>query len=174
MIGTKNFPEEYILGELYKQALEAKGFNVSDKENIGSTQIVQLPSQAGRSTSTPSTWAMSRMSSTIPTYRILEQRRKSPVVKASRAIGPVSDTVRRHRRARGDNATAKKYGLKTISDLSKVGAFKLGGFPECQTRNTCFVGYTKQYGLKNASFASVGSVSHYQPSTRIGTRRRRL
>ena len=28
MIGTKNFPEEYILGELYKQALEAKGFKV--------------------------------------------------------------------------------------------------------------------------------------------------
>ncbi len=49
------------------------------------------------------------------------------------------------------NATAKKYGLKTISDLKKVGAFKLGGFPECQTRNTCFVGYTKQYGLSKAS-----------------------
>ena len=59
------------------------------------------------------------------------------------------------------NATAKKYGLKTISDLKKVGAFKLGGFPECQTRNTCFVGYTKQYGLSNATFASVGSVSPY-------------
>ena len=39
VIGTKNFPEEYILGELYKQALEAKGFNVSYKENIGSTEI---------------------------------------------------------------------------------------------------------------------------------------
>ena len=59
------------------------------------------------------------------------------------------------------NATAKKYRLKTISDLKKVGPFKLGGFPECQTRNTCFVGYTKQYGLKNASFESVGSVSPY-------------
>ena len=59
------------------------------------------------------------------------------------------------------NATAKKYGLKSISDLKKVGAFKLGGFPECQTRNTCFVGYTKQYGLSKASFASVGSVSPY-------------
>ena len=53
------------------------------------------------------------------------------------------------------------YGLKSISDLKKVGAFKLGGFPECQTRNTCFVGYTKQYGLSKASFASVGSVSPY-------------
>ena len=31
IIGTKNFPEEYILGELYKQALEAKGFTVSTR-----------------------------------------------------------------------------------------------------------------------------------------------
>ena len=31
MIATKNFPEEYILGELYKQALEAKGFSVTDQ-----------------------------------------------------------------------------------------------------------------------------------------------
>ncbi len=59
------------------------------------------------------------------------------------------------------NATAKKYGLKTISDLQKVGAFKLGGLPECQSRNTCLLGYTKQYGLSKASFVSVGSVSPY-------------
>ena len=32
------------------------------------------------------------------------------------------------------NATAKKYGLKTISDLNKAGNVKFGGFPECKTR----------------------------------------
>ena len=47
-IGTKNFPEEYILGELYKQALEAKGFNVSYKENIGSTEIIQTALTSGK------------------------------------------------------------------------------------------------------------------------------
>ena len=59
------------------------------------------------------------------------------------------------------NATAKKYGLKSIGDLKKVGAFKLGGFPECKTRNTCFLGYTKQYGLTKASFVPLGSISAY-------------
>ncbi|MFN2624394.1 MAG: glycine betaine ABC transporter substrate-binding protein, partial [Chthoniobacterales bacterium] len=34
-IGTKNFAEQFLLGELYKQALEAKGFPVELKENIG-------------------------------------------------------------------------------------------------------------------------------------------
>jgi osmoprotectant transport system substrate-binding protein len=59
------------------------------------------------------------------------------------------------------NATAKKYGLKSIGDLKKVGAFKLGGFPECKTRNTCFVGYTTQYGLTKASFLPLAGISAY-------------
>ena len=48
VIGTKNFPEEYILGELYKQALEAKGFKVSYKESIGSTEIIQTALTSGK------------------------------------------------------------------------------------------------------------------------------
>ncbi len=48
IIGTKNFPEEFILGELYKQALEAKGFHVSYKENIGSTELIQTSLTSGK------------------------------------------------------------------------------------------------------------------------------
>jgi glycine betaine/choline ABC-type transport system substrate-binding protein len=59
------------------------------------------------------------------------------------------------------NGTAKKYGLKSIGDLKKVGAFKLGGFPECKTRNTCFVGYTKQYGISKAKFVPLAGISAY-------------
>src|SRR4051812_40925483 len=39
-IGTKDFTEEFILGELYTQALKAKGFKVQLKSNIGSTEII--------------------------------------------------------------------------------------------------------------------------------------
>src|SRR5476651_1627322 len=48
VIGTKNFPEEFILGELYKQALQAKGFTVSYKENIGSTEVIQTALTSGK------------------------------------------------------------------------------------------------------------------------------
>ena len=48
IIGTKNFPEEFILGELYKQALQAKGFQVSYKENIGSTELIQTSLTSGK------------------------------------------------------------------------------------------------------------------------------
>src|SRR4051812_33745359 len=46
-IGTKNFPEQFILGELYKQALEAKGFRVRLKSDIGSSEIVDRALIAG-------------------------------------------------------------------------------------------------------------------------------
>jgi len=165
VIGSKNFGEEYILGELYKQALQAKGFTVSYKENIGSTEIIHKA-------------LTSHKLNFYPEYTgVIVQdvygRKNSP--KTARATYLLAKSLEG---AHGitaltptpfydtdvlavTNATAKKYGLKSIGDLQKVGAFKLGGFPECKTRNTCFVGYTKQYRLSKASFVSLGSISGY-------------
>ena len=39
-LGSKNFTEEYVLGELYKQALQAKGFSVNYKQSIGATEVI--------------------------------------------------------------------------------------------------------------------------------------
>jgi osmoprotectant transport system substrate-binding protein len=165
VIGTKNFPEEYILGELYKQALEAKGFNVSYKENIGSTEIIQTALTSGKINFYPEytgvivqdvfhkTNSPKTATATYNLAKSLEAAKGYTLLNPT----PFYDTDV----LAVTNATAKKYGLHTISDLTKVGPFKLGGFPECQTRNTCFLGYTKQYGLKNANFASVGSISPY-------------
>ena len=47
-LGTKNFTEEYVLGQLYKQALEAKGFKVAYHENIGSTEIIDKALTSGK------------------------------------------------------------------------------------------------------------------------------
>ena len=38
-IGSKNFAEEFILGEIYAQALEAAGYKVKKQLNLGSEQI---------------------------------------------------------------------------------------------------------------------------------------
>jgi osmoprotectant transport system substrate-binding protein len=40
-IGDKNFTEQFILGELYDQALVAQGFTVELNKNIGSTEVTQ-------------------------------------------------------------------------------------------------------------------------------------
>ena len=50
IVGTKNFPEQYVLGQLYKQALEAQGFNVQYKENIASTELIDTSLRSGKIT----------------------------------------------------------------------------------------------------------------------------
>ena len=41
VLGTKNFTEEYILGQLYGQALQAKGFKVEYKGSFGSSELAE-------------------------------------------------------------------------------------------------------------------------------------
>src|SRR5258707_1923439 len=38
-IGSKNFTEEFILGQIYAQALQAAGYTVKTQLNLGSEQI---------------------------------------------------------------------------------------------------------------------------------------
>src|SRR5690349_17919678 len=47
-IGTKDFTEEFILGNLYAQALQAKGYKVNLKENIGATEITDKALTSGQ------------------------------------------------------------------------------------------------------------------------------
>jgi osmoprotectant transport system substrate-binding protein len=156
VVASKNFPEEFILGELYKQALQAKGFTVSYKENLGSTEVVQAALTSGKVNFYPEytgvvvqdvfhkKFSANSAAATTALARKLEAAKGFTVLNATPFFD--SDVVA------VTNATAKKYGLKSIGDLKKVGSFKFGGFAECQTRNTCFAGYTKQYALTKASF----------------------
>jgi osmoprotectant transport system substrate-binding protein len=47
-VGSKNFTEQYILGELYAQALETNGFTVERQLNLGSEQIADGALQDGQ------------------------------------------------------------------------------------------------------------------------------
>jgi osmoprotectant transport system substrate-binding protein len=47
-IGDKNFAEENILGNLYAQALQAKGFKVTLTENVGSSELIWKALKSGR------------------------------------------------------------------------------------------------------------------------------
>src|SRR2546423_1462900 len=47
-LGDKNFTEEFILGQLYAQALRAKGYTVHVKSNIGSSEIIDKAIKSGK------------------------------------------------------------------------------------------------------------------------------
>jgi osmoprotectant transport system substrate-binding protein len=165
VLGTKNFGEEYILGQLYKQALEAKGFSVTYKENIGSTELIQTSLTSGKINMYPEYTgvivqdvfhdALSAKTA-AGTYKLAKQLEAT---KGFTLLNPTPffDTDQ----IAVTNATAKKYGLKVISDLKKVGTFKFGGLPECKTRNTCLPGYEHAYGITNAKFVPLAGISAY-------------
>jgi osmoprotectant transport system substrate-binding protein len=165
VMATKNFPEEYILGALYQQALKAKGFNVTNKGSLGSTELVQTALTSGKINFYPEytgvivqdvfhhNLSASSAAATTKLARKLEAGKGFSVLNAT----PFYDTDV----IAVTNATAKKYHLKSIGDLKKVGSFKFAAFPECQTRNTCLVGYKKQYGIGNVTFVPLASISAY-------------
>jgi osmoprotectant transport system substrate-binding protein len=47
-IGDKNYTEQFILGQLYQQALEAQGFSVDLNQNIGPTDVTLPALASGR------------------------------------------------------------------------------------------------------------------------------
>jgi osmoprotectant transport system substrate-binding protein len=156
VLATKNFGEEYILGELYKQALQAKGLTVVSKGSLGSSELINTALTSGKINFYPEYTGVivqvvfHRNFSGASAAATAKLARQLEAAKGFTVLNPTpfydTDVVA------VTNATAKKHGLKSIGDLTKVGAFKFGGFAECQTRNTCFAGYTKQYGLTNATF----------------------
>jgi osmoprotectant transport system substrate-binding protein len=165
VLGTKNFGEEYILGQLYKQALEAKGFKVTYKENIGSTELIQTALTSGKINMYPEYTGVivqdvfhhaSSAKTAAGTFKLAKQLEAT---KGFTLLNPTPffDTDQ----VAVTNATAKKYGLKVISDLKKVGNFKFGGFPECKTRNTCLPGYKRAYGLTTVTFVPLAGISAY-------------
>jgi ABC-type proline/glycine betaine transport system substrate-binding protein len=53
-VGSKNFTEQFILGEIYAQTLEAEGYKVRRRLNLGSEQVAYKALKSA-STCTPST-----------------------------------------------------------------------------------------------------------------------
>lgn len=165
VIGTKNFTEEYILGQIYGQALAAKGFHVVYKGSFGSSEEANTAIDSGKMNFYPEYTGIIVLdlakSKTFPQTALAtwqkakayEQKHGQTLLKWTPFVD--SDTVTMLTK------TARKDGLKTISDLKKLKSFTYAGFPECRTRITCLLGLKNVYGLKNVKFVSLGSISVY-------------
>jgi osmoprotectant transport system substrate-binding protein len=163
IIGTKNFPEQYVLGQLYKQALEAKGFKVQYKENIGSTELIDASLRSGRVTLYPEyTGIMLSVTfkrKTLPktalgTYRTakaLYERRGQTLLRPTPFQDRDGIAVLR--------TTASRLGLKTVGDLRKVRNLKLAAFPEFETR--WLPQLASRYGVRNVDFTPLAGISAY-------------
>jgi osmoprotectant transport system substrate-binding protein len=155
-IGDKNFTEEFILGELYAQALRSKGWTVSLKSNIGSSEIIDKALRTGRIDMYPDY---------IGTILSVLAGRNDPPASAEATY----QAAKRFEEGRGftllkrtpffdTNAVgvlpdyAQKNGLKTIDDLKKVDSFTYADTPENLNRLQGVRGLRKVYGLTNLKF----------------------
>ena len=163
IVGAKNFPEQYVLGQLYKQALEAKGFEVQYKENIGSTELIDSALRSGKVTLYPEYVGISL--SVVFKRKALPKTDAGTYALAKRLYARRGQTLLRQTPFQDRDviavtrATANRYGLRTLRDLRKVPNLTIAGFPEWETRWTGPIG--AQYGVRGFDFVSLAGISAY-------------
>ena len=162
IVGNKNFTEEYILGQLYGQALQAKGYTVKYAGSLGSSELADTAIKTGKINLLPEYTGVivldlakekspKTAAATFAAAKKFEETRGLTLLNATPFYD--ADTVSVLK------STAQKYGLKTIGDLKKLGSFMYAGYPECDKRITCLLGLKQIYGLTKVKFVQIGSIS---------------
>ncbi len=161
-VGSKDFSGAQALSQAYGQALEAKGYDISYKENIGATEIVYAALKSGDLDGyadyqgTLLTYLGGTPSGdSAENYKALLAKLRGTDIVASKPA-PAIDVNGFY----VTKATAKKYKLKTVSDLAKQSSkLNFGGPPECLDRPLC-LGTTSQqlygFNFKDVAKLDVG------------------
>jgi osmoprotectant transport system substrate-binding protein len=166
VLGTKDFTEEFILGELYKQALEAKGFDVQLKSNIGSTEIIDKALTSGEInmypeyTGTALTVVFGEEGSAESAEDTYDQAKEMYEERGQTLLEmtPFSDSDA----IAVLKTTADENSLSEIGDLKNLDSFRLGGQPEFRTRTQGLPGLKQNYGLNNIKFVPFAGISPYE------------
>ena len=167
-IGSKSFTEETILGQLYTQALKAKGYKVTLKPNIGQTEIADKALTSGKVDMYPEY--------TGTTLSVVAQQKTKP-----KSAEEAYDAAKKFYEGRGQTLTeatpffdsdglavkkefAQSKGLKAIPDLKKLSGkdATLAGAPEFATRDEGLLGLKSTYGLNNLKFTPLAIGLQYK------------
>ncbi len=156
IIGSANFPENEVLAEVYALALQKAGVKVSTKLNIGAREVYYPQVEKGAITIIPEyngtllTVEIDKTSAaktTADVDAVLAAKLPSSLTVLNPAPAEDSDSIT------VTQATAAKYKLKSIADLSSVASqLVLGAPPEFKTRTDGVIGLKSVYGLTFKSF----------------------
>jgi osmoprotectant transport system substrate-binding protein len=168
-VGSKNFTEQIVLGEIYAQALEAAGYDVSKDLNLGDETVALEALESGEVdaypeyTSTALTSFFEFAPEDVPSdpQQAFEESQDdfeqlglvayppTPFSSAN-AVGLLTET-------------AEELGATTISDLEGQSEdLTLYGSPECRQRIDCLVGLEENYGLRFKDFVPVDIGLRYE------------
>jgi osmoprotectant transport system substrate-binding protein len=150
-IGSKDFTEELILGEMYAQILEQNGFTVNRKLDLGGTQIAMEALQRGDIDLYPEYTGTA----------LVTELKEKPGKSASANFTTVKDAyAARYELAWLDpapfndtqalattRAISARYRITTLSELAKAAPhLRLGAIPEFTKREDGLPGLQKAYG----------------------------
>lgn len=157
-VGSFDFTESHVLGEIYAQALERHGIRVERAFDLSSREIVEPALEEG-------------LIDLVPEYlgTALEFLNKgsgeasadpqATHARLKRAFAERGVTTLAFAPAQNQNRiavtreTARRYGLAAVSDLTPIADdLVFGGPPECPERPYCMRGLTRVYGLMFGDF----------------------
>jgi osmoprotectant transport system substrate-binding protein len=165
-IGSKNFTEAVILGELYRQALEAKGYTVDLKSSIGSTEIIDVALTGGEIDMYPE--YTGTMLTVVFGEDEPQESAESTYDRAKELYEEKGFTLFEMTPFSDSDALAvtaeyaEENDLESIGDLAGLGTFKLGGQPEFETRLQGLVGVKEKYGIEDVTFVPFTGISPYE------------
>ena len=152
IIGSTNFYEQLTLGELYAQILEANGYKVTRKFNLGNREIVQPAIESGQ-IDIDAEYLATLLAFVDKNGAIAKPTTdpKTTQTGLQKALDPKQLTALALAGGLKDFADAKN--IKAISDLQPyAGNYVLGGPPECPQRPFCQLGLKAVYGLEFKDF----------------------
>jgi osmoprotectant transport system substrate-binding protein len=163
VVASFSFPESDLLAEIYAQALEVEGVPVRRELDLGSRELVLPALQQGLVDVVPEYLGTALASvSSVPAPDVHDV----PAVRTAldEALRPWGLQTLEPSAAANQNgvvvtrATARRLGLRTVSDLRTVsGRLTLTGPPECPSRTYCLRGLRQRYDLRFDRFLPLGT-----------------
>jgi len=161
-VGSKNFTEQYILGNIYADALAAAGFKVKKQLNIGSEVEAYKALRLKKIDAYPEyTGTALTAFFKVPVQEVPKDKQatfdkvKSETAKQQITALPPTPFENTYRLAMSKELYNKLGQPKTMSDLKgKTEDLKVSGFPECKKRIDCLLGVEQTYGLKFGGFVA--------------------
>jgi osmoprotectant transport system substrate-binding protein len=165
-LGSKNFAESNIIGQLYAQALRAKGFTINLKSEIGSTELIYKALKAGQIDGYPEYTGV--LLSAVAEQTKAPASEQQAYEQAKAFVEKEGFTLLEKTPFYDTNVLitlpkyASEHSLSSIGDLKPLNnKFTIGGAPELATREEGLPGIKKLYGVEG-KFKPVSIELSYQ------------
>lgn len=165
-IGTKSSPVSLLLGQLYAQALRARGWQVALQQDVGVTRRALAALQSGRIDVFPSSIDALDDALGAPTARVLSTAqalaagRRVAGAHGLALLAPARFTQAAALAVQPDYAA--RHRLRAIGDLAGVGSVRLGATPAFLTQPGGLPGLRRAYGLTRLRYFPLTIGTQYQ------------